>query len=333
MLRLSVIFILLALSSLHAEPLSEPRDYWLQINPGVRLHRTTMQVNGHGYLGLMTHSAVADWSLDVQSSGLLLSQSDGWTTGVYLLARSGPIRFNRQLHRSWDSSSEFDLEALPENLLFGDTSIVNAGTRMDGFYAYLVPVFYISHKKWKGVRVGGGIGPSYVEVGGTIEMFDSSAPYTFAGGTQGKTREEILRQIGYFHLTSGLIGSSTDPVRRAMLIQLDAPGMLENYGIYAYSRGWGSQRLDLYSLFVLRQMEKYFPYPLTPFEAYGLFSLSRTNVELKQSAAPAIFIYLEMPVHEFLMTRLSFGGPVFYHQGYQYNVRTFELAISVPLRF
>lgn len=167
---------------------------------------------------------------------------------------------------------------------------------------------------------------------GTIDLQDDRTLAILTSRRQDAPVTDALRYLGLYHLSTGLINPTSDPVRTHLLYNLGEPEMLANYGLYALSRGWtrGVSQQDLVSLYILKQ---YYGNSFSDMEMLGLLTLRRSNLDIRRGGIQTVMLFLEVSLLEAAKLRLALGGPFFYYRGYRYDIATLDLAIFVPIHF
>ncbi|TGM47817.1 hypothetical protein EHQ92_07895 [Leptospira biflexa] len=307
----------------------KPRYRYLSINPGVTIESVSLSIQGRNRDAMMLQDdpGRVSWLLDVKSPEYQFSKY----FGVNLLLHNSNFYLNRQsIPRIFSksasveaSSSESDSSSSEGDSITPKKSKVteDVGTSVEGSYSMLVPIFYIGNPET--FRLGFGMGPAQVRFRGNVDFKDAASNLLIAFSAPG--RDNFLNNLRAYQFVSGNINPDSDPTLSYLVANLSSANHLELVGYYLASQGL--LRPDATAL------TAYLSGRYNAIESLAISSLMRNQVSVNAVAKFAFMMYLESPPFLGLRARLSFGGPIVKENGYTYELRTFHLAMYMPIEF
>lgn len=309
--------------------IEKPKYRYISINPGVTIESVSLSIQGRNRDALMVQDdpGRVSWLLDVKSPEYQFSKY----IGVNLLLHNSNFYLNRQsipriLSKSASvetSTSESDSSSSDGDSLTPKKTKVteDVGTNVEGSYSMLVPIFYLGNPDT--FRLGFGMGPAQVRLRGNVDFKDAASNLLIAFSAPG--RDNFLNNLRAYQFVSGNINPDSDPTLSYLVANLSSGNNLELVGYYLASQGL--LRPDATAL------TAYLSGRYNAVESFAISSLMRNQVSVNAVAKFAFMMYLESPPFLSLRARLSFGGPIVKENGYTYELRTFHLAMYMPIEF
>ncbi|XDD47321.1 hypothetical protein AB3N60_04330 [Leptospira sp. WS39.C2] len=302
---------------------------YISINPGVTLESVSLSIQGRRRDALMVQDdpGRVSWLLDVKSPEYQISKYFGinlllHNSNFYLNRQSIPRAFSKSASvetsssESESSSSDGDSLSTKRNKVTEDV-----GTNIEGTYSMLVPIFYLGNPET--FRLGFGMGPAQVRLRGNVDFKDAASNLLIA--FSGPGRNAFLNNLSGYQFISGNLNPDSDPTLSYLVANLSNGNNLELVGYYLASQGL--LRPDATAL------SAYLSGRYNAIESLAISSLMRNQVSVNAVAKFAFMIYLESPPFLGLRARFSFGGPIVKENGYTYELRTFHLAMYMPIEF
>ncbi|TGL45266.1 hypothetical protein EHQ49_06190 [Leptospira perdikensis] len=314
-------------------PQEEPRrTKYFSINPGVTIESVTVDISGRGKNATMTQEGPGkiSWMLDVKSADYQITKY----FGINLLLHNSNFYLDRQFVSKLPSvdspSSSTSASDSGSSGSKGSNTNVNQSNRVkddldtniEGTYSMLVPIFYIGNPET--MRLGFGLGPARVRMRGNADFQDPGTGIALALANRGN-RAEFLNNVSAIQFASGNINPNDDPTLSYLLANLGTGNNLELLGYYFASQGLLRPDLTALSAFSTGRY--------SAVESMALSSLFRNQVNINANARFAFMFYVETPPFVGLRGRLSFGGPIVKENGYTYEMRTFHIALYMPIEF
>ncbi|TGM66668.1 hypothetical protein EHQ94_00960 [Leptospira meyeri] len=311
-------------------PNPEPqRTKYFSINPGVMIESVTVDISGRNRNATMTQEGPGkvSWMLDIKSADYQITKY----FGINLLLHNSNFYLDRQFVSklpSVDSPSSSTTGSSSSSS--GSNSSPNQNNRVkddldtsvEGTYSMLVPIFYIGNPET--FRFGFGLGPAKVRMRGNADFQDPGTGLALALSNRGN-RADFLNNVSAIQFASGNINPNDDPTLSYLLANLGTGNNLELLGYYFASNGLLRPDLTALSAFSTGRY--------TAVESMALSSLFRNQININSNARFAFMFYVETPQFMGLRGRLSFGGPIVKENGYTYEMRTFHIAMYMPLEF
>lgn len=306
-----------------AQQTQAAKDYWISINPGFMVSNAIVRIKGKGGRAEMIAKnsfTSPDWMLDIKSPDYRISEH----FGIHMLLHTR--RFDLKYQRY-----ETEVPDTSEDGGSTDTTVEeDLGTRLRGYYTLTVPVLYYSLDGGdKGLRLGFGYGPSFVQMQGSAQL-DNGASY--APLFVSPDRDTMVQNLQITALALGSINfTEGDPIFGSLLLGLRDPGGLERMGLYMAARG--DLGLDLTTVFLIQYLSSDQPpgdLKLTVLEALGAVSLANVNINFKESYAPSFFLFGEY-AWDYLTLRIALGGPRIRRDGFRYNMTNAIISVSIPI--
>ncbi|MBL0956614.1 MAG: hypothetical protein IBJ01_17800 [Leptospira sp.] len=307
----------------------KPKYRFVSINPGVTLESVSLSIQGRNRDALMVQDdpGRVSWLFDVKSPEYQISKY----FGVNLLLHNSNFYLNRQsIPKIFSKSASVESSSSESNSSSSDGDSISSksnkvtedvGTNVEGSYSMLVPIFYIGNPDT--FRLGFGMGPAHVRLRGNVDFKDTASNLLIA--FSGPGRNSFLNNLGAYQFVSGNLNPNSDPTLTYLVANLSTGNNLELVGYYLGSQGL--LRPDTTAL------AAYFSGRFNAVESLAISSLMRNQVRVNAVAKFAFMMYLESPPFLGLRARVSFGGPIVKENGYSYELRTFHLALYMPIEF
>ncbi|MCT8333319.1 hypothetical protein NUH30_06515 [Leptospira sp. 85282-16] len=307
-----------------------PRTKYFSINPGVMIESVTVDISGRGRNATMTQEGPGKitWMLDLKSADYQITKY----FGINLLLHNSNFYLDRQFVTklpSVDSPSSTSSSGSSSGSGSSNSNPTQSNrvkddldTSMEGTYSMLVPIFYVGNPDT--FRLGFGLGPATVRMRGNVDFQDPGTGIALALSNRGN-RSEFLNNVSAIQFASGNINPSDDPTLSYLLANLGSGNNLELLGYYFASQGLLRPDLTAATAFSTGRY--------SAVESLALSSLFRNQVNINSNARFAFMFYIETPQFAGIRGRLSFGGPIVKENGYTYEMRTFHIAVYMPIEF
>jgi len=306
---------------------------YFSINPGFVLESTTVDITGPGGNATMTQRGPGqlNFMLDVKSRDYQISEN----SGIHLMIHAGNFRLNNQFAdpppgASSDSSSSSGTSSTPGST---DNRVKqDLGTRMTGYYSYILPAFYFGKaNNPDSFRMGLGVGPGAMTLSGTVRYNDTASPgYTLGFNSITSTRSQ-LQYLSAFMFSSGSVDFHSDPALSYLIATMDQGTNLQTLGAYMIGNNLmhpSSNDLILSALLAPSSLNRaHYSF----LEILTITALSRGFLNVSAKNLFTFMFFFETPSFGFLKFRVAFGGPLFSYNGIRYEFRTFEISAFAPI--
>ncbi|HNF17703.1 MAG TPA: hypothetical protein PK453_28855, partial [Leptospiraceae bacterium] len=291
------------------EKAEEKKDFqkfkYFSFSPGVNLQSADFVVKNGGRSADMTgKDGIISYSLDLKSRDFQISEN----SGIALFLYNGSIHLDKQYVSDPFSGSLSSSSG-------SSKKVMDLGTDVNIRTSSFIPSVYFGKKDYASWRLGIGAGYANMNVTGTVGFED---PQEYAFLAFRGNRQNLLNAMTYKYFNSGVIDpNNSDSVLNYLYLNLNQPGSLEGLAAYMGAKGllkFSSSDVVNYMLF-----KSAFGDILSPSELLAFAVLSRTNVSHRKTNAPAFKLYLEVPLHSNLLLRVSYGGPLYRENRYQYS--------------
>ncbi|MBU44165.1 MAG: hypothetical protein CMN76_13160 [Spirochaetaceae bacterium] len=302
-------------------------DFRLAINPGVVVLAEDLTIKRNETdtvesIAVLDGGARASWHVDLTTADWKLGEH----VGLHLQAWAGNMHYKKQVINTLNERGEDDRVSS------------DLGTRMTGYYTVVSPVFYLgSRSRYKGFRIGLGYGVQSLRLSGNFLFRDEDERVLLFSETAASRFDFIdnLRQTTL--LSSGFNITGGDPLASYMILTLNQPLGLENYGRYILLRDGFSLRGN--NLFLLQYLLRGPPsgkLNLSLEEAYGAISLGRNNLNVSRRAAGTGFVFISWGTDflcptEACIYQATYGATMFRERELQLDLRLFRFSYSIRL--
>ena len=313
------------------------KNYLFSINPGLIVSDSTLNINNSGYGGTLNPgAAVVSFSFDIKSSDIEFSEK----SGVNFIFHSTPYVMKKQIFHypgtktDGDSSSSSSESSSNDNNTesSGQSKSVDVGTRVRGYYSYLVPAFYT--KPIENLRIGIGIGTGFASAKGTFQG-ESSTPMMLYGNyfifesASVEEKKEYLDLMSFYYFSGGMIEpGKSDPVITYLVLNLSKGRNLEYLGRYAYFNGYIKQIPLIYMLGAISGNGN-----LSSFmEIMGLMAISRGIVDINNTPLMTGLLFLEYQFPNNFSLNLIFGEAYSFKKAPKLKFTNYELSLAYNIK-
>lgn len=289
---------------------------WFHIYPGINLNRFQMSVQQreaeeNRTLAVMRHSPdKIDLQLDAASQGWRINE---WL-GFDIMIHSQQIYFNRQITEDPDTS---------ESIQINDEG-TDLGTRINGYYSYIMPAVEFGGEKTHGFKAGIGLGIGSGWMGGTVHFQDKYSDDLFYSTVQDPTLVGELVDYNYY---SGLIDADDMALEELYMVEnIEKNGNLELLGQYWIARGVIAPNPE-----ELSNIQKLNP-ELSLFEIAALQGFTQKRVSVNMYPLYAYKVFVDFPpIWPGIHTRFYVEGPIFDYKDYNFSFQSINLAVYFPI--
>ena len=259
------------------------------------------------------------YNFDIVTTGYRITD---WL-GVSLLASSRSFTLNRQIVGDQDPLKNLGSTPEESDSPKIDLGGEDIGTRLKGYYNYIMPTVYVGGDDWYGFRIGGGIGYGSGWLEGTIKFQNSLSDQLL---TRAVIDPSSTNELVAYNMLSGLVNvQSLNPEELYMLAHYRDPGYLQLLGMYWTTKGYIAP-----SATRLAQFQTLNP-DLNLFEFAALEGLSRNNVRMNFDNLFVYQVYVDFPSFYNINSRLSVEMPAFQNRGYDFSIVAINVAFYYPL--